>query len=78
MSTLECSWEEFKQRTMEFHLAAPTLALDELDNAFKALSLSYLGMREDMWQNSAAIALKFAARTFVIREAELEHGSRNN
>ena len=72
MSTLACSWQEFKQRTMEFHLAAPTLNQDELDNAFKALSLSYLGMREDMWQNSAAIALKFAARTLILRELELE------
>ena len=72
MSTLECSWEEFKQRTREFHLAAPTLNFDELDNAFKALALSYLGMREEQWQTSAAIALKFATVSFIKREAELE------
>lgn len=72
MSTLECSWEEFKHRTREFHLAAPTLNYDELDNAFKALALSYLGMREEQWRTSAAIALKFAATSFIKREVELE------
>lgn len=73
MSTLECSWEEFKQRAMEFQTAAPTLNLDELHNAFKALSLSYLGMRDEMWKHSAAIALKIATTTFIYREVELEN-----
>lgn len=72
MSTLECSWEEFKQRTREFHLAAPSLNYDELDNAFKALALSYLGMRDEQWRTSAAIALKFATVSFIKRETELE------
>jgi hypothetical protein len=71
MSTFECSWQEFKQRAQEFHLAAPTLELDQLENAFKALSLSYLGMTEEMWRNSAAIVLKMEAKTFMQREAEL-------
>ncbi len=70
--TLECSWEEFKHRVKEFDLAAPTLNFNELDNAFKALALSYLGMREEQWRTSAAIALKMATTTFIKRGAELE------
>jgi len=71
MITLPCSWEEFKHRAKEFRDAAPTLDLDQLDNAFKALSLSYLGMHEEIWQHSAAIVLKMEFRTFIEREAEL-------
>jgi len=74
--TLACSWEEFKQRTREFHLAAPTLNFDELDNAFKALALSYLGMREDMWRHSAAVVLKMATKTYIEREVELNYEQR--
>ena len=70
--TLECSWEEFKLRAKEFNDMAPTLNFDELDNAFKALGLSYLNMREDIWRHSAAIVLKMATKTFVEREVELE------
>ena len=71
--TLPCSWEEFKHRAKEFLLAAPTLDYDGLDNAFKALGLSYLGMHEDQWQHSAAIVLKMATKTYFEREAELEN-----
>ena len=71
--TLVCSWEEFKHRAKEFHLSAPTLDYDGLDNAFKALGLSYLGMREDMWRHSAAVVLKMATKTYVEREVELEN-----
>ena len=70
--TLECNWEEFKQRVKQFIVAAPTLNFDELDNGFKAIGLSYLGMQEDMWQHSASIALKMATKTYVDREVELE------
>ena len=70
--TLECSWEEFKQRAKEFHDMAPSLDFDELDNSFKALGLSQLGMREAMWQHSAAIVLKMATKTYIQREVELE------
>ena len=71
MITLPCSWEEFKHRAKEFRDAAPTLDLDQLDNAFKALSLSYLGMHEEMWQLSAATVLKMETRTYLEREDEL-------
>ena len=71
MATLPCSWEEFKRRAKEFHEAAPTLNLEQLDNAFKALSLSYLGMHEEMWQLSAATVLKMETRTYLEREDEL-------
>lgn len=70
--TLECSWDEFKLCVKEFIDAAPTLNFDELDNAFKAVGLSYLGMREDMQQHSASIALKIATETYVDQEVELE------
>ena len=33
--TIECSFEEFKRMAKEFRDAAPTLNLDELDNAWK-------------------------------------------
>lgn len=75
VATFECSWEEFKQRANEFRLAAPTLNYDELDNAFKALSLSYFGMREERWQNSATIVLKMATKIHIEREVELEKSS---
>ena len=68
----ECSWVEFKHRIKEFIDLAPTLNFEELDHAFKAIGLSYLGMQEDMWQHSASIALKMATKTYVDREVELE------
>lgn len=71
MSTMECTWEEFKQMAKEFRMAAPTMDLDELDNAWNCLGLAYLGMTEDMWRNSAAIVLKMEMRTFMDREEEL-------
>ena len=69
--SIECSFEEFKQMAKEFHYAAPTMNLDELDNAWKCLGLGYLGMSEPMWQNSAAMLLNMEARIFVEREADL-------
>lgn len=71
MSSLTPNWEEFKQMAKEFRLAAPTLDIDELDNAWKCLGLAYLGMTEDMWRNSAAIVLKMEMETFLTREEEL-------
>ena len=70
--TFECSWEEFKRRARRFMDAAPSLTQDELDNMFKALSLSYLGMREEMWRDSAATALNMANKTYMKRERELD------
>jgi hypothetical protein len=52
--------------------AAPSLNHNELDNMFKALSLSYLGMRDEMWRHSAAILLNMAVRIHIQRELELE------
>lgn len=71
MSSLTPNWEEFKQMAKEFRLSAPTLDIDELDNAWKCLGLAYLGMTEDMWRNSAAIVLKMEMETFLTREEEL-------
>lgn len=75
--TMNCSWEEFKHRAKEFHQAAPTLDYNGLDNAFKALGLSYLGMCEDMWRHSASIVLKMATKTYIERELELNNEHAN-
>lgn len=54
MSTIPCTWEEFKQLAKEFHQAAPTLNLDELDNAWKCLGHAYVGMTDErFWAHSA-------------------------
>lgn len=71
MSSLNCTWEEFKQMAKEFRMSAPTLNLDELDNAWKCLGLAYLGMTEDMWRHSASIVLQMEMETFMDREQEL-------
>lgn len=71
MPTLECTFEEFKRASKEFYDAVPTLNSDELDNAFKALSLMYLGMNEERWQSSAVTLLKMMSRVCIERELEL-------
>jgi hypothetical protein len=71
VSDLECTFEQFKRMAREFHEAAPTLNLEQLDNAWKCLGLSYLNMSEQMWQSSAAILLKMEMRTYIEREADL-------
>lgn len=70
--TFDCSWEEFKQRAKEFHDAVPTLDYDGLENGYKALGMSYLGMKEDMWQHSAAIVLKMMMKEMIERQIELD------
>ena len=72
MSDFDCSWEEFKQRAKEFHDAVPTLDYDGLENGYKALGMSYLGMKEDMWQHSAAIVLKMMMKEMIERQIELD------
>lgn len=65
---LACTWEEFKRMAMEFHKAAPTLNLAELDNAFKCLTIGYLNMGENVWHHSAFIVLDMETRTYFDRE----------
>ncbi len=71
MSTISCTWNEFKRMAKEFQDASPTLNIEELDNAWKCLGLAYLGLTEPMWQNSAAILLNLQSRAYLRREAEL-------
>ena len=71
MATIDCSWDELKRMAKEFHCAVPTLDEDELDNAWKCLSLGYLGMKDTQWQHSAAALLLIEARTHVARLLEL-------
>lgn len=68
---MECTFEEFKQRYKQFDDALPTMKLDELDNAFKCLGLSYLHMSEEMWYSSAVVVWKWAAEKYMKREQEL-------
>jgi hypothetical protein len=68
---LSCSWEEFKKMGKEFMDAAPTLNIDELDNAWKCFSLGYLNMNETMWRSSACVLFNMAGKVFVKREHEL-------
>lgn len=70
--TFECSWEEFKHRAKEFNDAVPTLDYEGLENGYKALGMSYLGMKEDMWQHSAAIVLKMMMKKMIERQIELD------
>lgn len=64
MSTIPCAFDEFKRMAKEFHEAAPTLNEEELENAWKALGLAYLGMHEEMWNTSAAIVLNMESRVY--------------
>lgn len=73
MTTLECTFEDFKKASKEFYAALPTLNSEELDNATKALSLMYLGMKEEVWQNSAAILLQMMLKSGLEREVELNN-----
>lgn len=74
MPTFNCTFEEFKRASKEFYDAAPTLNSDELDNAFKALGLMYLGMSEERWQSSAVTLLNMMSRVCIERELELDNG----
>lgn len=71
MSSVNCTFDQFKRIARDFCNAAPTLELDQLENAWKCLGLAYLGMHEEMWQTSAAIVLKMETETYLLREAEL-------
>lgn len=76
MSSINCTWEEFKKMANEFHKSLPTLNEDELENAWKCLGLAYLGMSEPIWQNSAAILLQMEMRAYMQREFELISAAR--
>lgn len=55
----------------EFRENSSSMNLDELDNAFKCLSLAYIGMTEDMWQHSAFILLQMETKTYLLCELKL-------
>lgn len=78
MSDLACTFDQFKRMAKDFHEAAATLEIDELDNAWKCLGLGYLNMSEPMWQHSASIVLSIEMRTYLKREAELMEEAAHN
>lgn len=71
MSEFQTSWEDFKRMAKEFCDAAPTLNLEELDNAWKCLAIGYLNMNESMWEESAKVVLQMSFLVFNERESEL-------
>lgn len=72
--TINCTFEEFKRFSKEFHDNAPSMNQEELDNAFKALGLCYLGMFETEWKNSAVAVLRLSSSTYFNRSCELAIG----
>lgn len=73
MDCYECTFEEFKHRIKEFVDVVDTLNVEELDNMYKALSLSYLHMNEEMWKHSSVIAFMFATQKHIERIVELNN-----
>jgi len=71
MPTIECTFEGLKQIAKEFREAAPSMNLDELENAWKCFGLAYLGMNEPMWETSARILFRMESKTYLNREMEL-------
>ena len=71
---LNCSWHEFKRVAADFLMAAPTLNEDELDSAFKCITLAYFNLEcKSMWQGSAIVVMEMATKAFTNREIELKY-----
>lgn len=68
---LNCTWQEYKQRAVEFFQSAPDLDSNELNNAFKCLTLSYINLTEPAWKQSAAVVMELATKSFIERESTL-------
>ena len=73
MSDYECSFEEFKKRTKEFLDVVDTLNEEELDNMYKALSLSYMYMYEEKWEHQSVNVFMLAAQKHIERSVELKN-----
>ena len=72
LNILACDWHGYKQMAADFLINAPTLNVDELDNAFKCLTLGYLNLECDpMWKPSALTVLQMATQAFMLREVTL-------
>lgn len=78
MSTLPGTFEDFKKVARDFHEAVPTMNEEELDNAWKAVGLAYLGMHEEQWNVSAAILLDMEGREYWKRVHELAQARGND
>jgi len=76
---LGCNWQEYKKMAVEFHQMAPDLDYDELDNAFKCLTLAYFNLKCDpMWKGSSVIVMEMATKDFMQREMELMAAERKS
>lgn len=80
MSTISCSYDEFKAMAKEFFHAIPNATQEQLDAGLNCLGLAYLGIQ---WTNSkidevhrmvgAPTVLKLAMEKALEREVELEY-----
>lgn len=71
---LACSFEDFKRRGKEFIDMAPTATtIEELDQLWKMIALSYLNMdgRDDGERHQAAMLLRILAREMIRHEVRL-------
>lgn len=71
MTTINCSWEQYKQAQKEFHEALPTLNEEEADSALKCLALHYFGMSDERYAHSCFIAFKIASKECLEHLASL-------
>lgn len=63
MAAFECDFQTFKNRTKEFLDILPNCTRPEVENAWKALSLSYLHLKaSDLDLHQAAIVLNIAVK----------------
>ena len=79
MTTFNCTLNQFKQLVAEFHKAADTANLEELDAGFKCVSLHYFGITPQPESNSAeeiiaTSAFNFASNKHIKRSIELQTG----
>lgn len=61
MATLECTYEEFKRASKQIMVEAPSLSIDQLNNAWKCFGLMFLGIIPDANRAIANIQRDVAA-----------------
>ena len=75
MPTIECTQKEFRGAVKEFLDLLPTFEdCDQVENAFKAVSLHYFGVtedRSDLAVDEDVIVLQLAAAKSLDRQAQL-------
>jgi len=79
MSTLECTYEGFCKQLIEFRnvLKDPNLTREELDQAWKCLSLHYLGINYESTAERifAVQRFQYVSREYMDRDIAFELNS---